>query len=129
MVEQRRSNNRREVVSRKHWKLFIAVITAATLPLTVLAGEDSGVRTITSLGCDNVDSICSINVSGAPIGASVGCSSNTIAWDSMNDPNGKSTLATLLAAFGSGKQIEIYVNSCLAARPSFPTIWYINVYP
>jgi hypothetical protein len=105
-----------------------ALAVGTLLSLPVLAGENTGARSIVDMGCDNVDSICYIDIAGAPVGTSLGCSSNYIEWDSINDPNGKNTLATLLAAFASGKLVNVYVNSCLAARPSYPTIWYFNVY-
>jgi hypothetical protein len=110
------------------WKQLVALTMATLVSLPALAGEGTGPRTIGDMGCDNVDSICYIDKSGAPAGASVGCSSNYIQWDSINDPNGKNTYAALLAAFVSGKRVSVYINSCLAARPSFPTIWYFNVY-
>jgi len=79
------------------------------------------------MGCDNVTPMCYVNISGPPVGSTVGCSSNVIQWDSNNDPNGKKTYASLLAAFLAGKQISIYVNSC-SIRPTYPTIWYYSIY-
>jgi len=109
-------------------KAVPALAAAILLSLPVLSAENTGARNIVDMGCDNVDSICYIDIAGAPVGASVGCSSNYIQWDSINDPNGKNTLAALLAAFASGKLVNVYVNSCLAARPTYPTISYFNVY-
>ena len=110
------------------WILRTLLAATALFSLPALAGENTGQRSIVDMGCDNVDSICYINIAGAPVGASVGCSSTYIQWDSINDPNGKNTYAALLAAFTSGKLVNVYVNSCFAARPSYPTIWYFNVY-
>jgi hypothetical protein len=109
-------------------KLLASFTATAIFSLPVFAGENTGPRSITDMGCDNVDSICYINISGPPAGGSLGCSSNYIEWNSINDANGKNTYAALLAAFASGKQVNVYIGACLAARPSYPTIWYFNVY-
>ena len=120
--------HREQVVIKRRYKLGATFALAAILSPTAFSAEYSGARTIVDMGCDNVDTICYIDLSGAPVGATVGCSSNYIVWDSVNDPNGKNTLASLLAAFVSGKQINVYINSCLAARPANPTMWYFTVY-
>jgi hypothetical protein len=116
-------------MAEQRWTLeLIIVTTLAAFSASTPAAENTGQRTIVDMGCDNVDSVCYIDISGAPAGASTGCSSNLIQWDSLNDPNGKNTYAALMAAFISGKQVNVYINSCFAARPAYPTIWYFNIY-
>jgi hypothetical protein len=116
------------VMSKHRCKLVVAFTLATVLSLTASAAEYTGSRTIVSMGCDDVDTICAITLSGASFGSSVGCVSNTIAWDSINDPNGKNTLAELLTAFTAGLQINVYIAACSTARPTFPTISYLTVY-
>lgn len=104
------------------------IASASVVSASALSGENTGQRTIVDMGCANVDSICYIDISGTPAGASVGCASDMRQFDVLNDPNGKSTYAMMLSVFMTGKLIDIYINSCLSSRPQYPTIWYYNVY-
>jgi hypothetical protein len=109
--------------------LWISLLLAALgcASMTASAAEQSGPRTIENMGCDNVDTICYVYLSGASVGGSLGCASNYVEWD-LNDPNGKTSYASLMAAFLAGKQVNIYMAACLPARPTFPTIYYFNIY-
>lgn len=80
--------------------------------------------TITSMGCQTVNTICFVVLSGGADGPS-GCSSNEVRWDSASTPNGTAAVAQLTAAYLAGKFVQINIsNSCFAEFPSYPGMDY-----
>jgi hypothetical protein len=57
------------------------------------------------------------------------CRHTSIRWNERNDPNGKSILSLLTAAFLAGKTVSFYTNDtlCYASQPEYPTFIYINI--
>lgn len=81
----------------------------------------SGFRTIIDFGCHNNDSTCFFTVDGPPVSGGSNCTSNSIRWDSKNDPNGKTWLAIILAAKASGSKVAFNINKCYTGQTSYPT--------
>jgi len=114
------------MLKNRLWSLVL-LMALGCASMAASAGENSGARTIANMGCDNVDTVCYVYLEGAAVGSSLGCPSNYVQWD-LTDPNGKASYASLMAAFLAGKQVNIYVAACFAARPAFPTLHYFNIY-
>lgn len=81
----------------------------------------TGFRNIVSFGCHNVDGICYVTLDGDPVYGGSGCTSNSVRWDSKNDPNGKTWLAIVLTAKATNARIGLNINRCFVNQPSFPT--------
>jgi hypothetical protein len=88
------------------------------------AGSYGIAGTITAIGCQTVNGICFVTLSGAAAGPP-GCVQSNVRWDSANTPNGKEAVAQLTAAYLAGKQVTISVaDNCFAEFPSYPTMDY-----
>lgn len=88
------------------------------------AGNYSISGTVTSIGCQTINGICFVTLSGAAAGPP-GCVSNDVRWDSVNTPNGNAAIAQLTAAYLAGKQVAINIdNNCFAEFPSYPAMDY-----
>lgn len=109
------------------WMTALGLVFVCSGTGTAFALESTGPQTITEMGCDNVDTLCHVTISGAPVGSTLGCASNVILWDIASDANGKATYASLLSAFVAGKQVNFFVAACMAGRPTLPTISYYQV--
>ena len=114
------------VLKNRPWLSVLLAVLGYT-SITASAAESSGPRTIDNMGCDNVDTVCYVYLTGTALGGSLGCASNYVEWD-LTDPNGKTSYASLMAAFVAGKQVNIYTAACFTSRPSFPTLTYFNIY-
>jgi hypothetical protein len=88
------------------------------------AGSYGITGTIISIGCQTVNGICLVVISG-PAAGPPGCMQNQVRWDSVNTPNGNAAIAQLTAAYLSGKQVTINISdSCFAEFPSYPGMDY-----
>jgi hypothetical protein len=91
------------------------------------AGNYSISGTITAIGCQTVNGICFVTLSGAAAGPP-GCVSTNVRWDSVNTPNGTAVIAQLTAAYLAGKQVYINIsNSCFAEFPNYPTMDFYSI--
>ena len=91
------------------------------------AGNYSISGTITLIGCQTVNGICYVTLSGTAAGPS-GCVSNQVRWDSANTPNGNAAIAQLTAAYLAGKQVIISIsNACFSEFPNYPTMDYYMI--
>ncbi len=106
------------------WATAVGLAIVALASGRAFALESSGAQTVTEMGCDNADTICHVTISGSAVGSTVGCPSNTIVWDVASDANGKVTYTSLLAAFIAGKQVTIFITSCMSG---LPTISYYQI--
>jgi hypothetical protein len=106
-------------VAFKSNKLFAIILFAPILAWGQTGW--SGFRAITDFGCHNIDSTCFLTVDGPPVSGGSGCTSNSIRWDSKNDPNGKTWLAIILAAKASGGRVGFNINRCYPAQINYPT--------
>lgn len=106
--------------------LFVAVPIA--YPGAAHAGEYSAVNvTITSMGCQSINGVCYVTVSGGPYGPP-SCQSNSIRWDSGTTPNGVEAVAQLTAAMVSGLTVSFNLdNNCFSEQSQFPTMDYYIV--
>ena len=81
--------------------------------------------TITGIGCQTVNNICFVTLSGAAAGP---CVQSDVRWDSANTPNGMAVIAQLTAAYLSGKQVYINIsNTCFAEFPTYPTMDFYSI--
>lgn len=91
------------------------------------AGQETGFRNITSVGCHRSDGTCFIIVDGSGFyGGGATCSEirNEVRF-STEDANGKRNYMTLLSAYMVGKKVSFYVNGCYVNQPAFQTFdWY-----
>jgi hypothetical protein len=90
--------------------------------------EDIGFRKIVGIGCHNIDGTCFVTVDGAVFGASLGCASGattSFRFDNGDTAIGKRTFAALMAAYLSGKHVEVYLTGC--SVQGFPAIKYFNI--
>jgi hypothetical protein len=81
------------------FKLFFTLTLLASMP--VMSSTPSGwigFRSIVDFGCHNVDGTCYVTIDGNPVSGGLNCTSNSVRWDSKNDPNGKTWLALALVA-------------------------------
>jgi hypothetical protein len=108
-------------------------LSAAVLVLVlVLPGQASaantGLRTITNLGCHLNDDTCWVNFTGDAAGPAQ-CRT-TEARFSAGSPGGKNLLALLTGAFLSGKQVNFGVHdtTCYPANSAYPTLEWINFF-
>jgi hypothetical protein len=89
-----------------------------------LAGNYGISGTITSMGCQTVNGICFVTLSGAASGPP-GCVGTQVRWDSVNTPNGTAAIAQLTGAYLAGKQVLINISdSCFAEFPAYPAMDY-----
>ena len=80
--------------------------------------------TITSIGCQNNNTVCYVTVSGGNYGPS-GCNTNSIRWDSSSTPNGLVAVAQLTAAYVTGTSVSFVLsNSCFSENGNYPTMLY-----
>jgi len=108
---------------------LLAVIGMASIsfasPVAAANWEDLGQRTITAIGCHNVDNTCFIALDGPVFGVNQGCVAvgSQVRWDNGDTSEGKRTYATLLAAYLAGKKVDIVLYGC--SSQGFPTLaWY-----
>jgi hypothetical protein len=88
------------------------------------AGNYSISGTITSIGCQTVNGICFVTLSGAAAGPA-GCVENQVRWDSVNTPNGTAAIAQLTAAYLAGKTVSINIdNACFSEFTAYPAMDY-----
>lgn len=104
--------------------LLLAVVIALAVPGQAQA--NTGLRTITNLGCHMHDTTCWVEISGPPVGPA-NCRANQLRFNS-NSPNGKNLFSLMTAAFLAGKQVNFLVpdNACYQDQPSFPTFYWTN---
>lgn len=113
------------------WRNLLAIIGMATIgfasPSIAAVHEDTGPRTITSIGCHSIDNTCFVSLDGPVVGANQGCQAidnNNIRWDNNDTSEGKRTYSSLLAAFLAGKKVNIHIYGCsLQGYPK--VIWYV----
>ncbi len=97
------------------WALMVSVSKAGNYGIS---------GAITGIGCQTVNNICFVTLSGAPAGPP-GCVQNDVRWDSANTPNGTVAIAQLTAAYLSGKQVYINIdNSCFSEFAGYPAMDY-----
>lgn len=110
-------------------KQTIALVACAVMGLFFLTGtsksQDYAIGgTVTSLGCQAINTICYITLSGAAAGPA-GCAQNEVRWDSVNTPNGTAAIAQLTAAYLAGKTVLIVLaDSCFSEFPNYPALYY-----
>ena len=97
------------------------------IPAKVYAGEFTGARTISHIGCHLNDDTCFVELDGSPVGGSVGCATNSVRWAVNTKPSGKSWLALFTAAHLTGKKVGLQIDGC-HTQPAFPTFSYGYVY-
>jgi hypothetical protein len=66
--------------------LTLAACASLYVPAAVAQGCVASGVTITSIGCDTVDNVCFVYVSGGTY-SPPSCNSNTFRWDSSTTPN------------------------------------------
>jgi len=90
-------------------RLWIPASISFASPVAAAYHEDLGQRTITLIGCHNVDNTCFIILDGPGFGVNQGCvdSGTGVRWDNGDTSEGKRTYATFLAAYLAGKKVDI----------------------
>ncbi len=106
-------------------KYFILALCCVTL--TANAVTSTGYRTITKIGCHNVDNTCYVYLDGDAVGPAA-CQSISIRWNVEQDPNGQATLAMLMSAYYAEKKVLFGVaDSCYAYQSGFPAIHHFVI--
>lgn len=109
-------------------RLLLALIFIVSMP--VMANTPSGwtgFRNVIDFGCHNVDGTCYVTIDGSPVSGGLNCTSNSVRWDSKNDPNGRTWLVLLLVAKASNFKIGLNINKCYANQQSYPTFNYGSI--
>jgi hypothetical protein len=105
-------------------RIAYALIGCVLMIPVANAGNYGIAGTIISMGCQTVNGVCFVTLSGAAAGPA-GCVQNQVRWDSVNTPNGNAAIAQLTAAYLAGKQVSINIsNTCFAEFPSYPAMDY-----
>ena len=90
-----------------------------SLSVTLQANEGStGWRNLLGFGCHLNDGICYLDIDGAPVGASQ-CRTTNIRFNTKASENGDVWASMLLAAYVSGKRVNLNISGCYGNYPTF----------
>jgi len=113
-------------------KIAIATIVCAlgcSMSASSFASESALNRKIQSVGCHNTNGTCYVSLDGAPFGSTLGCpiaSTNEFRFDNAETAEGKRAYASFMAAFLSGKSVDVTLTDC--SSQGVPKLHYYNLH-
>jgi hypothetical protein len=101
----------------KKYFFIILIIPAIT------CAQSTGFRNIKGFGCHKNDGTCFVNVDGDPVNVA-GCTSNSIRWNSLSDPGGRSWMTLIALAISLNRRVIFELSGCYSNQIIFPTFSY-----
>ena len=101
-------------------------ITLFTLT-TITHASGNGVYGVKKVGCTTTNGVCWISLK-TPISASINnCASGYETRFPLTDPGSNAVLSLALAAYASGKKLEIYIKDGADCISSYPKAIHVSI--